>query len=24
LQAGDDAGVVELFARAKKQRDEHL
>ena len=24
LQAGDDQGVVELFARAKKQRDEHL
>lgn len=24
LQAGDDAGVVQLFARAKKQRDERL
>lgn len=24
LQSGDDAGVVELFARAKRQRDKHL
>ena len=24
LRAGDDRGVVDLFARAKKQRDEHL
>jgi prephenate dehydrogenase len=24
LRAGDDRGVLDLFARAKKQRDEHL